>query len=247
MSRITNKRYDRHEINNCTYTKKVILMQIKVNGIQMNYQVKGQGRPMILLHGNGEHGGIFKELVQLLAENFTVYTPDSRCHGKSQITEDISYDLMAEDMIGFIKALKLEKPILYGFSDGGIIGLLIAVREPQLLSELIISGANIFPRGIKWYSLLAWRIRYLFDRKKSTRMMLVEPDIKTYELNSICVPVHVVAGANDIVSEKHTRLIADNIPGSTLDILPGENHGSYVIHSDKMYDIIKKYINMQTD
>ena len=161
------------------------------------------------------------------------------------MTDDISYDLMAEDTAAFIKELGLKKPILYGFSDGGIIGLLIATRYPDLLSELIVSGANLFPKGIKWYSLLAWKIRYLFNRKKSIRMMLVEPDIKTRELQKIKIPVHVVAGERDIVSEKHTKLIAQNIPGATLDILPGENHGSYVVHSDKMYDLLKKYIQMQ--
>ena len=220
-------------------------MQITANGIQINYQVKGQGSPIILVHGNGEHGGIFKELTEKLSKHFTVYTPDSRCHGKSQMTDDISYDLMAEDTAAFIKELGLKKPILYGFSDGGIIGLLIATRYPDLLSELIVSGANLFPKGIRWYSLLAWKIRYLFNRKKSIRMMLVEPDIKTRELQKIKIPVHVVAGERDIVSEKHTKLIAQNIPGATLDILPGENHGSYVVHSDKMYDLLKKYIQMQ--
>ena len=217
-----------------------ISMQITVNGVQINYQVKGQGRPIVLVHGNGEHGGIFKELTGRLAENFTVYTPDSRCHGKSQMTDDISYDLMAEDTAAFIKELNIEKPVLYGFSDGGIVGLLIAINHPELLSELIVSGANISPKGIKWYSLLAWRVRYLFNRKKSIRMMLVEPDIKPQELQKIKIPVHVVAGKRDIVKEEHTRLIAQNIPESTLDILPGENHGSYVVHSDKMYDLLKE-------
>lgn len=217
-------------------------MYITANGIEIHYRATGAGRPIVLVHGNGEHGGIFKELAQSLTGEFTVYTPDSRCHGKSQQTEDISYDLMAEDTAAFIRELKLEKPVLYGFSDGGIIGLLIAMRYPNLLSEVIVSGANLFPKGIKWYSLMYWRIRYILNRKKSIKMMLVEPNISPEELHKIKIPVHVVAGANDIVTEKHTRLIAENIPNSTLDILPGEDHGSYVVHSDKMYGILKKYI-----
>lgn len=57
---------------------------------------------------------------------------------------------MAEDVIEFIKKLNIKAPILYGFSDGGIIGLLIAIKEPQLLSNLIISGANITPDATTW-------------------------------------------------------------------------------------------------
>lgn len=77
--------------------------------------------------------------------NYTVYALDSRCHGKSDNPDKISYNLMAGDTIAFIKKLKISKPILYGFSDGGIVGLLIAIKEPDILSNLIISGANITP------------------------------------------------------------------------------------------------------
>ena len=97
-------------------------MQITANGIQINYQVKGQGSPIILVHGNGEHGGIFKELTEKLSKHFTVYTPDSRCHGKSQMTDDISYDLMAEDTAAECQRFE-EKIASYGGIDlflGGI-------------------------------------------------------------------------------------------------------------------------------
>lgn len=149
---------------------------------------------------------------------------------------------MANDIIEFIKKLKIEKPILYGFSDGGIIGLLIAVNEPELLSKLIISGANINPEGMKKSMLHLSKIIYFFTRNKLFKMMIKEPNIKIEDLRKIKIPTVVLAGEKDVILSEHTKLIADNINGSTLEIIPNENHGSYIINSNKLYDIIKKYI-----
>ena len=124
-------------------------MKVKVNDIVLNYDVVGSGYPIILLHGNGENYTIFNKLIDKLKEDYTVYAVDSRCHGESDDTEEVSYNLMAEDIIAFIKELNIENPMLYGFSDGGIVGLLVAIKEPELLSKLIVSGVNINPKGLK--------------------------------------------------------------------------------------------------
>lgn len=217
-------------------------MKITVNNININYEISGEGKPIILLHGNSETHHIFDVLVEKLKENYKVYAIDSRCHGESDNPKDISYDLMANDIIEFIKKLKIEKPILYGFSDGGIIGLLIAVNEPELLSKLIISGANINPEGMKKSMLHLSKIIYFFTRNKLFKMMIKEPNIKIEDLKKIKTPTVVLAGEKDVILSEHTKLIADNINGSTLEIIPNENHGSYIINSNKLYDIIKKYI-----
>ena len=101
-------------------------MYIRVNDTNLWYETKGNGQPFILLHGNGESHEIFTVLMNELSKKFSVYAIDSRCHGKSSKTNELSYGLMMEDVASFIKELKLEKPLLYGFSDGGIIGLLLA-------------------------------------------------------------------------------------------------------------------------
>lgn len=217
-------------------------MKITVNNININYEIYGEGKPIILLHGNSETHHIFDVLVEKLKENYKVYAIDSRCHGESDNPKDISYNLMANDIIEFIKKLKIEKPILYGFSDGGIIGLLIAVNEPELLSKLIISGANINPEGMKKSMLHLSKIIYFFTRNKLFKMMIKEPNIKIEDLRKIKIPTVVLAGEKDVILSEHTKLIADNINGSTLEIIPNENHGSYIINSNKLYDIIKKYI-----
>ena len=73
-------------------------------------------------------------------------------------------------------------------------------------------------------------------------MMLDEPNIPLEDLQKIIIPVHILVGEKDVVKLEHTKLIANNIKDSTLEIIKKENHGSYIIHSDKLYEIMKKYI-----
>ncbi len=217
-------------------------MNIEVNNINLYYENIGNGRPIILLHGNGEDHKIFDILISQLSKDFSVYAIDSRCHGNSEKTQNISYEIMMEDIAAFITKLDLKNPILYGFSDGGIIGLLLASKYPNILSKLIVSGANTNPLALKrkWQYLI--NVTYFFTRSNTTKMMLKEPNIQKEDLNKIQIPVLVLAGNNDIVKEDNTRFISDNINSSTLKILDKETHSSYVINSDKLYNIIKDFI-----
>ena len=217
-------------------------MKSHINDIELHYEVCGQGQPIILLHGNGEDHRIFDVLAKQLSENFTVYAIDSRGHGESTKTNQLSYQLMANDIEKFIEINQIENPILYGFSDGGIVGLLIACEHPTLLSKLIISGANSNPKGLKCIWRTWFHIVYFFTRSPKTKLMLHEPNITKNDLNKIEIPTLVLAGENDIVKEDDTRFIAGNISGATLNILPKEDHSSYVVHSPKLYEIIKNFI-----
>ena len=217
-------------------------MNIEVNDINIYYEVYGDGIPIILLHGNSETHEIFDKLIEKLKDNYKVYAIDSRCHGKSEKSKDISYELMANDVIEFIKVLNIEKPILYGFSDGGIVGLLVAIKEPELLLKLIVSGANLNPTVLSKGMIMFIKITYFFTRNKLFKMMAYEPNITIEQLKNITIPTIVLAGEKDIVEYEHTKLIADNIKNSTIEIISKENHGSYIIHSEKLYEIIKKYI-----
>lgn len=217
-------------------------MKILVNNINLYYETYGEGQPIILLHGNGETHEIFDKLIESLKDNYKVYAIDSRCHGKSEDLIEISYNLMRDDIIEFIKKLNIEKPILYGFSDGGIIGILIAIKEPDILSKLIVSGANITPNGLKTKDYLLTKLSYFFTKNKLLKIMLKEPNIKKEELNKIKIPTIILAGEKDCIKLKHTKFIADNIKNSTLEIIKKETHGSYIAHSEKIYTILKKYI-----
>ena len=217
-------------------------MELAVHQIHIHYETRGTGRPVLLLHGNGESGHIFEGLAEKLAETCRVIVPDSRCHGESSRTEKISYELMADDMIALIRGLRLEKPTVYGFSDGGIVGLLMAVKEPDLLSRLLISGANRNPLGLKISCLAQMAGSYLKDRDPLTGLMLTGPHIRRKDLEKIRIPVAVLAGEKDVVREPHTRNLAACISGSSLEIIPGEDHSSYVLDNEKLYRILRKYL-----
>lgn len=214
----------------------------KVHDITLYYEKSGQGKPIILLHGNGESHKIFNKLVPMLSDRYTVYAIDSRGHGKSSRVKELDYVLMADDIEAIIRTLKIEKPILYGFSDGGILGLLIASRYPELLSKLIISGANLKPEGIKPKYIRIFRFIYAITRSSKYKLMLTQPMISDEELHKIKVDTLVLAGSDDMIDEEHTRHIAECIPNSTLQIVPGEDHMSYVLDNKKLYQIIIPFI-----
>ena len=108
-------------------------MKVFVNNVNLYYETFGEGQPIILLHGNQETHEIFDKLIDKLKDNYKVYAIDSRCHGKSENTKEISYNLMSDDIIEFIKKLNIDKPILYGFSDGGIIRVTNCYKETRYI------------------------------------------------------------------------------------------------------------------
>lgn len=217
-------------------------MLIDVNGIQLFYEKSGLGPPVILLHGNGEDHSIFDVLAQQLAQRYTVYAIDSRGHGKSSKVKSLDYHEMMEDIAAMIRQLDIQSPILYGFSDGGILGLLLAIHYPGMLSKLILSGVNTQPDGVKAPYPLLMKIAYFFTRDPKLRLMLTQPHIPADELRKITVPTLLLAGSKDIIKDDHTKSIAQSIPGSVLRILAGEGHGSYVLHSPKLYEIIHPFL-----
>lgn len=213
-------------------------MKCRVNNIELYYEKSGAGQPLILLHGNGETHLIFDKAIPLLEKHFTVYALDSRGHGQSEAPLEYHYMDLAEDVKCFIETLELERPILYGFSDGGIIGLLLAAAYPRLLSQMVISGANATPDGIRTLWLRLFQVINAIVKEPKMDMMLLEPNITAGMLQSITIPTTVLAGSRDMVKRSHTEYIAAHIPQSKLHILKGEGHGSYILHSTKIAKLI---------
>lgn len=208
-----------------------------VNGIQLYYEVVGSGSPLVMVHGNGEDHTIFNEAVDILKDRFTVYTVDSRDHGQSTKVSELHYSDMADDLLVFLNDLDLRDVTFYGFSDGGIIGLLLAQKTDRL-SRLIVSGANLTPDGVKSSLRLFIKIMYFFTKDSKLKMMLNEPHITTESLSAISVPTTVIAGEKDLIRRKETDAIAAAIPGSKLRIIKGEGHGSYIVHKTRIAELI---------
>lgn len=206
--------------------------------ISLYYEKTGTGVPLIMLHGNGEDHTIFNKATAVLKKHFTVYAIDTRGHGKSSPVDELHYEDMANDVYEFICKLNLEKPIVYGFSDGGIVALILAIKHPEAISRIVASGVNTQPNGLNTINLLIYKITYFFTRAKRIKLMLTEPNITDTQLNNIKIPVSVTGGSKDMIKQSHLKHIADSIPNSTLTIFNGELHGSYVVNSTKIADFI---------
>lgn len=218
-------------------------MYIQLNGQILYYEKCGEGQPFILVHGNGESHEIFDVLIPMLAEHYTVYAIDSRGHGLSATPKELHYTDMADDVAAFIDALALDKPLYFGFSDGGIIGLLLAIHYPDKLSKLMISGANLVPKDLTGKFYNAIKKKYKKEPTELLRLMLEEPNITPADLLKITVPTLILAGEKDIVSEKGTLRIARMITHATLVIVSGEDHSSYIEHSGKLYPLLSEFLN----
>lgn len=218
-------------------------MYIQLNGQVIYYEKTGTGSPIILVHGNGETHKIFDVLIPELAKKHTVYALDSRGHGSSAKVEEYHYTDMAEDIAAFVHALDLVKPAFYGFSDGGIIGLIAASKYPTMFSSLVVSGANLTPKGCKLSFRIYARLHYMKSKNPLWKLMIKEPHITKSDLSNITIPTLVLAGSKDMVRKKETKRIASGIPNATLQILPGEDHMSYVVHSPKLFPILDEFFS----
>lgn len=218
-------------------------MFLDTGKIKLYYEKTGTGKPIILLHGNGEDHKIFNKTVQILKNHYTVYAIDSRDHGKSGKVTELHYEDMADDIYDFITMLGIEKPIVYGFSDGGILALILAVKHQDILSKIIVSGVNAAPNGLKTIHILTYKISYFFHKNPKVKMMLTEPNITDNMLKSIKIPAVITAGSNDMIKQRHMQHIADCIPNSTFTIFKNELHGSYIVNSTKIAEFILKQDN----
>lgn len=201
-----------------------------VNGIKMYYEVYGEGQPLLLLHGNGGSIGSRANEIPEFAKKYKVIAVDSRCHGKTECkTGDMNYEMMAADVYELLNQLKIDSCLIWGHSDGGILGLIMAYTYPGKVKKLITTGANvqpdssaIFPQLVslsKMYPMLPDTLM-----QKHIKLMLYHPNISFDKLKKIKAPVLVMAGDRDAIREEHTLKIYQSIPNSQLCIIPGATH-----------------------
>ena len=200
------------------------------------YKEKGKGKPLILLHGNGEDSSYFESQMDYFSQTRRVIAVDTRGHGRSpRGTAPFTIRQFAEDLREFMEEMGIERADLLGFSDGGNIALIFALRYPERVDRLILNGANLWSRGVKPSVqipiILGYYAAYFFGHfsgkaranAELLRLMVKDPNIEKEELRSIQSPTLVIAGERDMIREEHTRLIAAEIPGAKLRIIPGDH------------------------
>lgn len=200
------------------------------------YIEKGQGEPLILLHGNGENVDYFAGQIDVFARDYHVYALDTRGHGQTP-RGDAPFTIrqFADDLLAFMDAHGIGKAHILGFSDGGNIAMVFAMKYPEQVDKLILDGANLDAGGVKRSIQIpieiGWRIAKLFARKSEDAkrnaemlgLMVNDPNVRAEELSAIQAKTLVIAGTKDMIKEEHTRLIARSIKDSQLVILKGDH------------------------
>ena len=215
------------------------MKSVEVNGVKLHYLQEGSGRPVVLVHGNGEGHALFEtEIRQLTAAGYEVFAPDSRGHGANEPVSEYHYADMADDIFCLIRELGLEKPYYFGHSDGGIIGLLLELRHPGTLGKMAVSGTNLSPDGIVPEFVEEFTAINEREPNPLITLMLTEPHIEPEELQGITIPVLVTVGEHDLILPEETQRIVQNLPDVRLIVVPGADHGSYLDHNERMGEFL---------
>ncbi len=226
-----------------------------IRGFNMYYEIYGEGDPLLIIHGNGGSINNFFFQIPFFAKHYKVILADSRSQGKSTDDNDsLSYEMMADDLDALLNNLKMDSCMVIGWSDGGINGLLLAIRHPEKVKKLAVTGANLWPDttavdpGI--YDFVVTHIdsfqklpRSDYNRNslKLLRILNEQPHISAEQLHKIKCPVLVMGGDHDVILTKHTLLIAESIPKSFLWILPNSGHSAPLVYKDRFNQVVYEF------
>ena len=204
--------------------------------IRHAYEVRGSGKDLLLLHGNGENSNYFAFQMAEFSRSFRVWALDTRGHGNTpRGTGPFTISRFADDLLAFLDDHRIEKAILLGFSDGGNIALVFALRHPERVEKLILNGANLDTSGVEpriqipiELGFRAARLFSAFSPEAKRRMELLglmvdSPNVPEKALREIKIPTLVIAGTHDLIRARETRRIAAAIPGAELAWIPGDH------------------------
>jgi pimeloyl-ACP methyl ester carboxylesterase len=230
---------------------------IKIRGINMYYETYGKGEPLLIIHGNGGSISDFVYQIPFFSKRYKVIVADSRAHGKSIYAGDsLSYEMMADDLNALLDTLQLDSCYVIGWSDGGINGLLLAMRYPDKVKKLAVTGASLSPDTS---AITEFVYQNTIERRDSLAklpmspkvktvsilvdLLLNEPHITTDQLSAIQCPTLVIGGDHDLILPKHTLLIAQSIKKSYLWIVPGSGHSVPVFYKDEFNKTVSNFFN----
>ncbi len=216
-----------------------------INGVAIYYEIYGQGEPLILLHGGLANGDYWANQIPAFATSYQVIVMDSRGHGRSTFDDKpISYALMASDVLGLMDHLGLEKASIVGWSDGGIIGLELAINHRERLNKVVAYGANFDPTGVRLDvgqnpRFLAYIDQAAKDYARISphperwdeflsnieHMWATEPNYTEDQLRAITTPMLILDGEQEeAIDLNQTKLMACLIPNAQLVLMPNTGH-----------------------
>lgn len=215
---------------------------VAINGAKIYYEEYGKGEPLLLIHGNGGSIHDMGNQIEYFKDKYRVIIADNRGHGKSEMnTDSLTYVQIAADWEGLAKHLKLDSINLIGWSDGGIVSLLMGINQKTHIKKMVTMGANLRPDATAVYDFAVDWLREFrpfvdaqiaakdttqnwFVQKQLLGLLGAQPTIATADLAKITAQALIMAGDQDIIREEHTVEIFQHIPQAQLCILPGQTH-----------------------
>lgn len=218
-----------------------------VNGMQMYYEVSGEGEPLIVLHGAYMNIPSMGAIIPKLAETRKVYALEFQGHGRTNdIDRPITYANLADDVAAFMDAVGLERADVFGYSMGGQAGLQLAIRHPEKVRKLVAASVA--------YDLRGWQPVYTQMIPQMTVEMIVQlpfaaeyrelaPDPEGFpalaaklialekepmaweaEVKALKTPVLIISGDADVMTLEHSvalfRLLGGGVMGDMGQPLP---------------------------
>ena len=229
-----------------------------IRGIKMYCEVYGNGKPLLLIHGNGGSISTFKGNIPFFADKYKVIVADSRSQGKSLDGKDsLSYEMMADDYAALLDSNHVDSADVIGWSDGGIDALLLAIRHPEKVRMLASSGANLWPDSTaidpkiwmdeekEFAQLKPLNKESAAERVKRKLFLLdwSQPHIPLSLLHNIKCPALIMCGDHDMIRTNHTRLIYKNIPRANLWIVENSGHATLFEHRRKFNSNIDEFFS----
>jgi pimeloyl-ACP methyl ester carboxylesterase len=222
---------------------------VQIGEVKTWYEQEGSGEPLVLLHGGMATNGLWAPQLPDFAARFRVLAPERRGHGHTpDLPGPLSYDVMAADTIGFLETVVDGPAHLVGFSDGGIVALLVAMTRPDLVHKLVALSAHFDTSGIvpeAAVMMASWTpasdevamLRSPYESvspdgpehwpvvfAKFLEMASTQPTISIEQLGTVNAPTLVLAGDDDMIALEHTAALSRAIPNAQLGLVPGTSH-----------------------
>jgi pimeloyl-ACP methyl ester carboxylesterase len=219
---------------------------VDLDGVRTYYEIHGAGDPVVLLHGGMCPIDTWSAQTEALARTYRVYLPERRGHGRSpDVDGPITLSVMADDTAAFMDHFRISQARVAGWSDGGNIGLILAMRRPDLVSRLIALGCAANFDGtrfdhaemnptldkmpqmvIDWYNDLSpdgpEHLPIVFE--KIAKMWTTEPTHELSEFSAIQCPTLIMTAQNDVATIEHAAEMMRAIPTAELAVIPGASH-----------------------
>ena len=227
-----------------------------IRGINMYTEQYGSGKPLLLIHGNGGSIKDMGSIIPFFSQKYKVIAVDGRAHGKSvDLGDSLSFEMMADDYAALLQQMHVDSAYVIGWSDGGIVALVLAMRNSNKVIKLASTGANLWPDSTALIPSLwkdekkhfdAFKSKIFTDSKEKNDWKIfmldwLQPNISLNALNKIVCPSLIISGDNDAINLEHTIKIYRNIPKANLWVLPNSGHATLWEHTDEFNKKVNEF------